>query len=118
MTRIDTYFAFALALGVSAGLTGPAASADARTTLTYRCAGGKTIVAVIGNATTTISVEGDAALQNLAMHDVASASGVKTSNGKLIWWTKGDEGFLAEEDPPAGSGDVLIADCREVPAAK
>ncbi len=97
--------------------------AAAVTSLTYECAEGKKIVAVIDNSDadhpkTVVSVEGDATMQNIEMHDVISANGNKASNGKLIWWTKGDEGFLAEEEPPAGSGDVLIGECKEAVAAK
>jgi len=96
--------------------------AAAVTSLTYACDGGKKIVAVRDNSDadhpkTVVSVEGDATMQNIEMHDVMSANGVKTSNGKLVWWTKGDEGFLAEEEPPAGSGEVLIGECKEVASA-
>lgn len=88
-------------------------------TLVYACDDGKKIVTVIdatdaGKPSITLSVEGDAKLQNIAMHDVISANGNKTTNGKLVWWTKGDEGFLAEEDAPKGNGEVLIGGCEEV----
>ncbi len=97
--------------------------AAAVTSLSYQCAEGKKIVAVIDNSDaahpkTVVSVEGDATMQNIEMHDVMSANGNKASNGKLVWWTKGDEGFLAKEDPPVGSGDVLVGECKEVVATK
>jgi membrane-bound inhibitor of C-type lysozyme len=130
VASIRTAIPFALAifstLLFAASEPTASASADesaptAITSLTYLCDGGKKLVAVADNTDldhpkTTISVEGNGALQGIVMHDVLSANGVKTSNGKLVWWTKGDEGFLSEEDPPKGSGDVLIGDCKEVPA--
>lgn len=93
------------------------------TSLVYACDEGKQITSVIDNsdpdqAKITISVAGDPALQNVEMHYVMSANGEKASNGKLVWWTKGDEGFLAEEEPPAGSDDVIIGGCREVPTTQ
>ena len=95
------------------------AVADAATTLVYRCDDDKKLTAVMDLSNpdlpvTRISVDGEADLQGIELHDVMSANGVKTSNGKLVWWTKGDEGFLAEEDPPAGSGDVIIGGCQEI----
>lgn len=98
-----------------------AAAATPAASTTYRCAGGKTIRTTLDardarRPRTLLSVDGDAALQDIALLDVPSANGNKTSNGRLVWWTRGDEGFLTKEDAPAGNGEVLIADCREVPA--
>jgi membrane-bound inhibitor of C-type lysozyme len=105
--------------GVLPAADAPAAAAAAPTV--YRCAGGKTLRTTVDASDadrprTLLSVDGDAALQGIALLDVPSANGNKTSNGKLVWWTKGDEGFLAEEEAPAGNGEVLIAECREAPA--
>lgn len=103
----------------------PVATAGAASvrSIHYACDDGKKITSVIDEsdsdkAKTTVSVEGDSALQGVEMHDVLSANGVKSSNGKLVWWTKGDEGFLAEEDPPHGNGEVLIGGCGIEPGAR
>lgn len=85
----------------------------------YRCAGGKRVAAEIDSSDaehlrTWVSVEGDPKLQRIEMQQVMAASGFKSSNGKLVWWTKGDEGFLMEEYPPAGSGEMVVEDCRAV----
>ena len=86
---------------------------------THQCAGGKKISAVVelgelGHARTVLSVEGDVSLQNIEMQQVMAASGFKSSNGKLIWWTRGREGFLAEEDPTGAVAEILIDDCVEI----
>ncbi len=93
-------------------------TAVAAVSVAYLCDDGKKLTAVLdaSDAKTTVSVEGDAKLQGIEMRDVMSANGNKTSNGKLVWWTKGDEGFLAEEDPPAGNGEVVLGGCKEVSA--
>ena len=90
---------------------------------TYLCDNDRIITAVADYSDAehpkiTVSVDGDAALQKLEMQYVMSANGEKASNGKLVWWTKGDEGFLANEDPPAGDGEVVIGGCREAPAKR
>ncbi len=89
---------------------------------TYACDDHRVITAVADNSDAdhpkiTVSVDGDPALQSLEMPCVMSANGEKASNGKLVWWTKGDEGFLANEDPPAGDGEVVIGGCQEIPAS-
>lgn len=99
---------------------GDRAAAPSPSSIIYRCDGDKKITTVVDQANpenpkTTISVDGDPALQNIEMFEVMSANGVKTSNGKLVWWTKGDEGFLAAEDPPAGDGEVVVGGCKETP---
>lgn len=85
----------------------------------YQCAGGKKVTAIVDGSApeltrTLITVEGDPDLQQIEMQQVMAASGVKSSNGKLVWWTRGDEGFLMEEYPPAGNGEMVIEDCKEV----
>ena len=121
MQRIRSGIQLALAVFSAPLLAADAPSAASVTSLVYACDEGKQITAVSDDSDAdqskiTISVAGDSALQNVEMHYQMSANGEKASNGKLIWWTKGDEGFLAEEDPPVGSGDVIIGGCREVPA--
>lgn len=92
---------------------------EAQSIFEYDCAGGKKVITVVfagalGETKLILSVKDDPRLKDLEFHQVMAASGVKSSNGKLIWWTKGDEGFLMEEYPPAGSGEMVIQDCKEV----
>ena len=120
MSTIRTNAALLLVLA-SAPLLAAESAADVSSTA-YLCDDDKIVAAVVDNSDAddpkiTVSVDGDAALQNLEMRYVMSANGEKASNGKLVWWTKGDEGFLANEDPPAGDGEVVIGGCKEVPAS-
>lgn len=121
MTPIRSAIQLALALFSAPLLAADAPGAASVTTLVYACDEGKQITTASDNsdsdeAKITISVAGDPALQNVEMHYQMAANGEKAGNGKLIWWTRGDEGFLANEDAPAGDGEVLIGGCREVPA--
>lgn len=123
MTPTRSAIQLALALISVPLLAADAPGAANVTSLVYACDEGKQITAVSDNSDAdqskiTISVAGDPALQNVEMHYQMSANGEKAGNGKLIWWTKGDEGFLANEDAPAGDGEVLIGGCREVPATQ
>ena len=112
----------ALALVLASAPVLAADPANEITPVAYLCDDDKIVAAVADNSDAddpkiTVSVDGDAALQNIEMRYVMSANGEKASNGKLVWWTKGDEGFLANEDPPAGDGEVVISGCKEVPAS-
>lgn len=123
MTATRMGIQLALALFSAPLLAADASGAASVATLVYACDEGKQITAVINEsdadqAAITISVAGDPALQNVEMHYEMAANGEKASNGKLIWWTKGDEGFLANEDEPAGDGEVVIGGCREVAATQ
>jgi uncharacterized lipoprotein YbaY len=40
-----------------------------------------------------------------------SADGNRYSDGKVIWWGKGNGGFLAE-DTPGGTGKMIVKDCQ------
>lgn len=98
------------------------ASAQNATTRHYTCDEGTSITVVIDNSGADgpgvrVSVDGNEGMQGIAMSYQPAASGEKASNGEMVWWTKGGEGFLGEEGPPAGSGAVLIGGCREVSEA-
>lgn len=50
-------------------------------------------------------------LDNLyVMRQTVSADGTRYSNGKVVWWSKGTEGFL-QEDTPDGNGQKIVKDC-------
>jgi membrane-bound inhibitor of C-type lysozyme len=42
-----------------------------------------------------------------------SASGAKYSDGKYVWWTKGNEAFLADA---SDAENMILSDCVEVPS--
>jgi uncharacterized lipoprotein YbaY len=44
------------------------------------------------------------------MRQTPSADGNRYSDGKVVWWGKGDGGFL-QEDAPDGDGKVMVKDC-------
>lgn len=109
----------ALAAGVIRAEPGSKDEDEDITVFRYACAGGKFITAVWDrsdpdDAKTFVTVEGDPALQNIEMRQGFAASGVRNTNDKLTWWTRGDEGFLAEEHPPEGSDGMLVDDCVDV----
>ncbi len=49
------------------------------------------------------------------MRQTPSADGNRYSDGKVVWWGKGDGGFL-QEDTPDGDGKVMVKDCAEAEA--
>jgi membrane-bound inhibitor of C-type lysozyme len=44
------------------------------------------------------------------MRQAHSADGNRYSDGKILWWGKGDTGFL-QEDTPDGDGKMLVKGC-------
>jgi membrane-bound inhibitor of C-type lysozyme len=44
------------------------------------------------------------------MLQASSADGNRYSDGKVLWWSKGDTGFL-QEDTPDGDGKMLVKGC-------
>lgn len=52
------------------------------------------------------------------MRQTPSADGTRYSDGKVIWWSKGDDGFL-QEDSEDGEGQKIVKDCYlvQTPAA-
>jgi putative lipoprotein len=45
------------------------------------------------------------------MKQTQSADGNRYSDGKVVWWAKGDGGFL-QEDTPDGNGKTMAKDCQ------
>jgi uncharacterized lipoprotein YbaY len=53
------------------------------------------------------------------MKQTVSADGNRYSDGKVVWWGKGNGGFL-QEDKPDGNGEMIVTECKlveEPPAA-
>jgi uncharacterized lipoprotein YbaY len=47
------------------------------------------------------------------MHQTMSADGNRYSDGKVVWWGKGNGGFL-QEDTPDGNGKMMVQGCKLV----
>jgi uncharacterized lipoprotein YbaY/membrane-bound inhibitor of C-type lysozyme len=45
------------------------------------------------------------------MHQTTSADGNRYSDGKMVWWGKGNGGFL-QEDTPDGNGKMIVQGCK------
>jgi uncharacterized lipoprotein YbaY len=45
------------------------------------------------------------------MRQVIAASGTRYSDGQVVWWSKGESGFL-EHDSPSGNGEMIVKDCQ------
>jgi uncharacterized lipoprotein YbaY len=55
--------------------------------------------------------------QQYFMKQTTSADGVRYSDGKVVWWSKGTTGFL-QEDTPSGNGKMLATNCKlQTPAS-
>lgn len=80
---------------------------------TYRCAGGAQIRAVYQNQFDRVGVVFNNQTYG-PLFQVVAASGVKYSDGRASWWTKGsgstEEAFLMSER----TGKMLAQSCRPV----
>lgn len=105
----------ALALLITPVMTVSAFSAPSMQTLQYECERGAVVWATYVNADegsfAIIHVEG----QQVALKTARSASGAKyvqaPDGAGYVWWTKGDEAFLAWEDVPNGTDETLLSQC-------
>lgn len=119
---VSAALAMSLTFAGNLAVASDAVTDDADLT-TYRCDAGERITTVSRSSgdddpIVILSVAGDPTRQQIEMLAVVSANGNTYSNGALVWWTKGDEGFLSEDDPPDGSGEILIGGCRAMPSAR
>jgi len=73
----------------------------------YTCEGGAKLTVYLHNQSAKLRFQ-DA---THFMTQTEAASGTRYSDGKLIWWSKGDIGFL-QTDTPAGDGQMLLKDCH------
>ena len=72
----------------------------------YTCENGATVVVFLRDTTAKVRFQDQAYLMKQTM----SADGNRYSDGKVVWWGKGDGGFL-QEDAPDGDGKMLVKDC-------
>ena len=72
----------------------------------YTCEGGAKIIVYLHNTTAKVRTHD----QMYLMRQTPSADGNRYSDGKVLWWGKGDAGFL-QEDTPDGDGKILVKGC-------
>jgi putative lipoprotein len=80
----------------------------------YTCAGGEKVSVYLSDTLAKVHFQDHQYL----LKQTASADGNRYSDGKLMWWGKGEGGFL-QEDTPDGDGKFLAKDCKlEKPSAQ
>lgn len=72
----------------------------------YTCEAGAKISVYLRNTTAKVRTRD----QIFMMRQTPSAEGNRYSDGKVLWWGKGDTGFL-QEDTPDGDGKMLVKGC-------
>jgi uncharacterized lipoprotein YbaY len=74
---------------------------------TYTCDGGaKVSVALSGSVAKVLYQD-----HQYLMKQTVSADGNRYSDGKIVWWGKGNGGFL-QEDSPDGNGNMIVQGCN------
>jgi membrane-bound inhibitor of C-type lysozyme len=106
-------------LGVSGqqnpGASGPQATASPNGPpkpqhFKYLCEGGAALAVVLHGETARVTFKGKV----FHMKQTESASGARYSDGSMVWWNKGRDGFLQVDDP-AGNGEMVAKDCHQQP---
>jgi putative lipoprotein len=78
----------------------------------YNCDSGTKVTVLLRERNVRVVFAG----KSYSMKQVEAASGTKYSDGAMVWWSKGDEGFL--EDEAKGSQPVRLAEnCKLEKAA-
>jgi membrane-bound inhibitor of C-type lysozyme len=72
----------------------------------YTCEAGAKITVYVHNTTAKVRTHD----QIYLMRQTRFADGNRYSDGKVLWWGKGDTGFL-QEDTPDGDGKMLAKGC-------
>lgn len=72
----------------------------------YTCEGGAKLTVYLHDQSAKVRF-GD---QTYFMKQTRSADGNRYSDGKVVWWGKGNGGFL-QEDAPDGNGKMIVKDC-------
>ncbi len=73
----------------------------------YTCENGSKLVVYLNNETVKVRFQD----QNYLMRQTPSADGGRYSDGKVVWWSKGNGGFL-QNDTPDGNGSIIVKDCK------
>jgi membrane-bound inhibitor of C-type lysozyme len=72
----------------------------------YTCDAGAKLTVYLHSTTAKVRTEDHLFL----MRQTPSADGTRYSDGKVLWWSKGDAGFL-QEDTPDGDGKMIVKGC-------
>ena len=72
----------------------------------YTCEAGAKLTVYLHSTTAKVRTQDHFFL----MRQAPSADGTRYSDGKVLWWSKGDTGFL-QEDAPDGDGKMLMKGC-------
>jgi membrane-bound inhibitor of C-type lysozyme len=72
----------------------------------YTCEAGAKITVYLHNTTAKLRTHDHIYM----MRQTPAADGNRYSDGKVLWWGKGDTGFL-QEDTPNGDGEMLVKGC-------
>ncbi|MGB7434373.1 MAG: YbaY family lipoprotein, partial [Candidatus Acidiferrum sp.] len=73
----------------------------------YTCAGGTKLTVYLAGDLAKVRYGDHTYLMRQAM----AADGNRYSDGKVVWWGKGNGGFL-QEDAPDGNGKLILTDCK------
>jgi putative lipoprotein len=80
----------------------------------YACENGAKVTVYLHDTTAKVRYQDHIYM----MRQTRSADGNRYSDGKTVWWGKGDGGFL-QEDTPDGDGKMIVKDCvLEKPATQ
>jgi putative lipoprotein len=78
----------------------------------YTCENGVKVIVYLHDTTAKVRFQD----KEYLMKQTVSADGNRYSDGKMVWWGRGDDGFL-QEDAPDGDGKMLVKDCVQDKAA-
>jgi uncharacterized lipoprotein YbaY len=73
----------------------------------YTCEGGAKLTAYLRDESVKVLFNNHLYL----MRQVIAASGTRYSDGQVVWWSKGEGGFL-QHDSPSGNGEMIVKDCQ------
>ena len=83
-------------------------------TFSYACEGGSTVNVTLREQNARVTFRD----KSYSMKQVRSGSGARYSDGKIVWWNKGYDGFLEDESDPSHPVN-LARNCRQTsPAPK
>jgi uncharacterized lipoprotein YbaY len=74
----------------------------------YVCEGGAPLTVYLHNQTVKVNFKE----KMYFMKQVPSADGERYSDGKVVWWARGNGGFL-QEDSSDGNGVMMAKDCKQ-----
>ena len=73
----------------------------------YTCEGGVKVSVYVSDSLARVLFQN----REYLLRQAPSTDGNRYSDGKLLWWSKGEGGFL-QEDTPDGNGKMLAKDCQ------